>query len=122
MNGFCGHCGEQTLCPSVCEECSTPEAKIVYCGVCRPPPCSKSRCPIGHHMEADYHLDYDTTCDLCGISAKIYENKAYHDEDCNFSVCVECHRKLPADHPLIPLHTTLRKEQQLPSSSSSDDE
>lgn len=47
---ICAHCKEMILSKSVCLECGIGDDKVVFCINCRPIPCEKNRCPVGHNF------------------------------------------------------------------------
>jgi len=91
INAKCFECGENINSRSVCHKC-----KVKYCVNCRPPPCSKSKCPNGHGYIKNKPSPYLTyICDMCGLQIGPICEDIFDDVKCNFGVCGNCIHNLP---------------------------
>lgn len=63
------YCKEKVLSKSICFDCGIGHDKVIYCIFCRPIPCEKDRCPLGHNFEKTFRLQRTLRCDFCGIWA-----------------------------------------------------
>lgn len=83
---------------------------MVFCVRCRPLPCSRKQCPIGHELEVNNFSGNSLTCDFCGIVALVFDKVSFGDRTCNFDICLPCHNKLPEDNHMLPLANVVRPD------------
>ena len=100
----CAECGQKALCRSICIHCSIKDRQKNFCSDCRLPPCSKTKCPLGHKLKTRKKPGKFRVCDLCDLPAGFMSSKEVHGFcSCDFDMCGVCYSKLPESHEMIPL-------------------
>jgi hypothetical protein len=119
----CSECKEWGLCRSVCLSCSTNEQQKHYCTICRQPPCSKSKCPLGHPLKTRKKAGKNRFCDLCDVPAGLMSSSEVHGFcKCDFDLCGVCFAKLPENDSRIPMKWNSKKLWPLSRVSASDED